>query len=279
MRLRISHEIVQTFSPPAKSAIQVLRLRPQDCESQHVASWNVDLDLDCHLRESRDAFGNLVQTLDCDGPIEKITIMARGEIDTYDTAGVLRGEIERFPTDVFLRDTPLTTSDAALREFAVATVKGAKTELDRPHFLMRALHEAMELSADDVAPSVGATEAFKARRADSRDLAHVFVAAARAIGVPARCVSGYLAPDPDDKKSVAETTAAHVWAEAFVAGLGWIGFDPSICLCMYEGHVRLACGLDYLGCAPLRMAPTFGSSQAINVRVERAAQAMSQRQS
>jgi hypothetical protein len=47
---------------------------------------------------------------------------------------------------------------------------------------------------------------------------------------------------------------------------------------MYEGHVRLACGLDYLGCAPLRVAPTFGADRAAKVRVE-IMQAMSQRQS
>jgi transglutaminase-like putative cysteine protease len=278
MRLRIRHEIVQTFSPPAKTAIQILRLRPQDCDSQHVVSWSVDVDQDCLLREGRDAFGNLIHTIDAEGPLSKLTIFARGEVDTFDTAGVLRGEIERFPVDVFLRDTPLTESDPALRDFARGAVQGAKTDLDRPHFLMRAVHEAMELAPADAEPAADAAAAFERRQGRPQDFAHVFIAAARSIGLPARCVSGYLAPDPDTGKSTSEDAAAHVWAEAHVEGLGWIGFDPTIRLCMYEGHVRLACGLDHLGCAPLRAAPTFGADRAAKVRVE-IMQAMSQRQS
>ena len=269
MRIAIHHEIVQDFAPPIRSAIQVLRLRPKDCESQHVVSWNVDVNLDCGIRESRDAFGNFVQTLDCEGPIDKLVIVARGEVDTSDTAGVLRGEIEKFPIDVFLRDTDYTTADAALRDFALATVKGAKTQLDRPHFLMRAVHDVMKIEPG--AP-VSAAEAFKRKSGGSADFAHVFIAAARAVGLPARCVSGYLSPDENDGEP-----GAHVWAEVFVEGLGWIGFDPAICLCMFDGHVRVAAALDYLGCAPQRIPP-FAPGERIEKVSVKPLQATHQRQ-
>jgi transglutaminase-like putative cysteine protease len=272
MRIAIVHEFVQEFTSPLRNALQVLRLRPRDCESQHIATWNIDVDVDCNLREGRDAFGNLTQTLDCEGPIEKIVIVARGEVDTFDTAGMLRGgEAERFATDVFLRDTDLTTADAAIRDFAEKTVKGAKTLLDRPHFLMRGLSEIVKFAPDD-AP-VAAAAAFKRRSGSARDLAHVFIAAARAVGIPARCVAGYLAPEKPE-----EDFGAHAWAEAHVEGLGWIGFDPAICLCMYDGHVRVASALDYLGCAPLRAPPLSLGTRAESISVK-PAQAMSQRQS
>jgi transglutaminase-like putative cysteine protease len=275
MRISIRHEIIQTFSPPARSAIQMLRLRPRDCDSQHIAAWNVDVDIDCRMKEGEDAFGNLVQTLDAEGPLSKLTIVARGEIDTFDTAGVLHGEPERFSTDVFLRDTDLTTPDPDLREFARATVKGAKSALDRPHFLMRTLHERLTFE-ENIAPATRtAAEAFKLEKVDSRDVAHIFIAAARTVGVPARFVSGYLAPEKDAE--AATTQALHAWAEAYVEGLGWIGFDPTICLCMYDGHVRLACGLDYLGAAPLRVSPLHGDTRTISITVT-AGQAQSQRQ-
>ncbi|MDE2361934.1 MAG: transglutaminase family protein [Hyphomicrobiales bacterium] len=266
MRIVVHHEIVQAFAYPLKSAIEVLRLRPKDFESQHVAAWSVDVDTDCALREGRDAFGNFTQTLDCEGPISKIVIAAHGEIDTFDTAGMLRGgEPERFPVDVFLRDSDLTVADEALRAFAQSAVKGSKTSLDRPHFLMRAVSEAVKFAADE-AP-VAASAAFRREKGCAQDHAHIFIAGARALGIPARCVSGYLAPETSG-----EPAMPHAWAEAHVEGIGWIGFDPTICLCMHDGHVRVAAALDYQGCAPLRLPPMTmaTTTETLRVRSEQA---------
>ncbi len=272
MRIVIRHEIAQEFAPAAKSVIQAMRLRPRDCESQIVSSWLIDADVDCRIRESQDAFGNLVQTLNAEGPLAKLTISVRGEVDTFDTAGVLRGEPERFPVDVYLRDTDLTEPDPALRKFAAGIVKSAKTELDRPHFLMRAVHEAIAIDPEAQTP-ISAVEAFKREKGASWDIAHVFVAAARAVGVPARCVSGYLAAPEDEALA-----ALHGWAEAYVEGLGWIGFDPAICLCMHDGHVRVACGLDYMAAAPLRVSPLLNATRSMRVSAT-VVQGASQRQS
>lgn len=279
MRIIVRHEIVQEFASPARSTIQVMRLHPRICESQHVPSWTIDVDVDCRIRESQDAFGNLTQTLDAEGPLSKLTIVARGEVDTFDTAGVLRGEPERFPPEVFLRDTDLTEPDAALRKFAKEVVRPAKTELDKPHLLMRAVHDAMMLEAGDDVTPVSAAQAFRSEKGASWDLAHVFIAAARSVGVPARCVSGYLAVQDDESAEEPDLGGPlRAWAEAHVEGLGWIGFDPSICLCMHDGHVRLAAALDYMGAAPLRVSPLTPATRVVRVSAT-PAETMSQRQS
>lgn len=265
MRISVRHVIVQEFAPPARAVIQKMRLRPRPCESQHVMSWSIASDVDCQMRERQDAFGNFVQTLDAEGPLRKLTITARGEIDTFDTAGVLRGETERFSTDVFLRDTDLTQCDPPLRKFAREAVKGAKTALDRPHFLMRAVHEAIAFEPGEAEP-VSAAAAFKAKKGASCDMAHVFIAAARSVGVPARFVSGYLASESDGAERAAGASDLCGWAEAHVEGLGWIGFDPSICLCMHDGHVRLAAALDWLGAAPLRVSPLSSATRSVEAR-------------
>ena len=277
MRISVRHVITQDFAPPARSLIQKMRLRPRVSESQHVMSWAISFDVDCQLRERQDAFGNFVQTVDAEGPLQKLTMTARGEIDTFDTAGLLRGEVERFSPDIYLRDSALTNCDPDLRKFARESLKGAKTELDKPHFLMRAVSEAIEFEAGEGEP-VSAIDAFKAKKGGSCDMAHVFIAAARSVEVPARFVSGYLASDSDGAERAVETSDLRGWAEAYVEGLGWIGFDPSICLCMHDGHVRLATALDYLGAAPLRVAPTLTATRTVEARAI-FAQGQSQRQS
>ena len=265
MRISVRHVITQEFAPPARSVIQSMRLRPRACESQSIMSWSIDADVDCQMREQHDAFGNFVQTLDAEGPLQKLTVIARGEVETFDTAGLLRSEKECFAPDVYLRDTDLTEADPALRKFAREAIKGAKTELDRPHFLMRAVNEAIAFEPAKKEPD-SAIDVFKAKTGASCELAHVFIAAARSIGVPARFVSGYLASESDGADSAADASDLRGWAEAYVEGLGWIGFDPSICLCMHDGHVRLAVALDYLGAAPLRVSPLLGATRRIEAR-------------
>src|SRR5207253_9727188 len=81
-----------------------------------------------------------------------------------------------------------------------------------------------------------------------QEFAHLFIAVARALGVPARYVSGYI-HFPGEKTA---TTASHAWAEAWVAGRGWIGFDATHPVRTTQHHVRLAVGRDYTDAAPTR---------------------------
>ncbi|MFV0279344.1 MAG: transglutaminase domain-containing protein [Rhodoblastus sp.] len=264
MKIFVRHVIAQQFISPMRGKIREMRLRPRQNACQHVLSWSIAAGEDCAISEEEDFFGNLVQTIEAGGRAPNLTATVRGEIETFDTAGVLSGEMERVAPDFFLRETETTAPDSALRDFSREAVKGAKTGLDRPHFLMRAIHETIAF-APSAAPPEAAAAVFAAKTGASGDMAHVFVAAARALDIPARFVSGYLASDSEGAAYAADASDLRGWAEAYVAGLGWIGFDPSICLCMHEGHVRLAVALDYSGAAPLRIAPAPGAAVSIEV--------------
>ena len=93
---------------------------------------------------------------------------------------------------------------------------------------------------------------------------NVFIAAARRLGIPCRYVSGHLCRS--DGAGVQE--ASHAWAEAFVGGLGWVGFDPANGICPTDAYVRVAIGLDCLGAAPVRGAQVGGSDEKLSVAVQ-----------
>jgi transglutaminase-like putative cysteine protease len=76
-----------------------------------------------------------------------------------------------------------------------------------------------------------------------QDLTHIFISAARSIGIPARYISGHFHRDD----GVVDQEAGHAWAEAFVPDLGWVAFDAANGVCATDAHVRIAAGLDYLG--------------------------------
>ena len=96
-----------------------------------------------------------------------------------------------------------------------------------------------------------------------QDHAHLFIACARVLGIPARYVSGYLYSSGGESGSV----ASHAWAEAYVEGLGWVGFDPAHGVCMTDRHVRVAVGPDYLEAAPARGAQVGGADEVLAVKV------------
>ena len=91
MRIRVSHQIIHRFDPPARTVNQILRLTPLSFDSQYVLRWRVDIDADGALRETEDAHGNAVTSYSHYGPIERVTISASGEVETSDAAGMVRG--------------------------------------------------------------------------------------------------------------------------------------------------------------------------------------------
>jgi transglutaminase-like putative cysteine protease len=249
MRLRIAHSSVYRYDPPAAGVIQLLRLTPRNHEGQYVERWRIDVVPDARLAAHEDAFGNITHVFTADGPLEELRVEVDGEVETQNANGVVRGTVERFPPSLFLRDTALTQADGAIRDFAQkvrATSDGVV--LAELHGLLDRLFEDIAGDAASSPAPANAAEAFARKHGAPKDLAHIFIGAARSLGIPARYVRGYFRRP--DKGADADTS--HAWAEAYVADLGWVGFDPSNGRCPTDGHVRVAIGLDSLGAAAVR---------------------------
>ena len=262
MRIRVTYETAYAYERPVRAAIQLLRLTPRDHAGQRVARWRVDVDAEGRLRRGEDAFGNVLHTFTLGAPATAITVRVSGEVDTRDTAGVVRGSAERFPPGVHLRPTALTTADAALAAFAGEAAASAGPEpLPRLHALMAAVRGRMTFETGRTDAATSAADAFALGRGVCQDLAHVFIAGARRLGHPARYVSGHLLRDDPEQE------AGHAWAEAWAPDLGWVGFDPVNGVCATERHLRVAAGPDYLSAAPVRGARSGGGAETLSVRL------------
>jgi transglutaminase-like putative cysteine protease len=274
MRIRISHEASFDYAPAARSVIHLLRLTPRSFEGQHVLRWRIASDADGVLRQNEDSLGNITHTFSHQGLVERARIVADGEIETFDTVGVIQGAVEPLPAEIFLRDSSLAEANGALREFATEAIGAHVSPLQRLHPLMGAIFAAMTLDRE-AASSASAAEAFALRRGSAQDIAHIFIACARWLAIPARYVSGYY---------LAETGSgdtSHAWAEAYVPGLGWVAFDATRDECTNERYVRVAAGFDALGAAPFRSgrAGIGGETLALKIVATRAkSPSQSQRQ-
>jgi transglutaminase-like putative cysteine protease len=268
MRHRITHEIVTTFEPACPGAIRELRMTPRTFDGQYVGDWRIDVDHDCRLDRVLDAYGNLTHTFTVAGPVRTLTILATGEVEVDDTAGILTGSArERLSPGVFRRTTPLTEPNAGIRTLADRIRNDGGTVLEQCHRLKSALHRDL----GHVAPKPDATLNLNARpaaevlaegRANPVDAAHLYVAVARALGFPARVVTGYCRHGDERDYEC----AAHAWAEAHVDGLGWVGFDVGGDCCPTDAYVRVSASLDIAGASFVRGAEHGVTSSTVACR-------------
>jgi transglutaminase-like putative cysteine protease len=266
MRLNIRHETTYRYATPAARAIEVLRLTPRGHDGQYVVNWRIDIDRDCRLDQTADPFGNTMHNFTVEGPLDSLSIVAGGTVETTDTSGVLNGQVERFPPVVFLRETALTAADDRIRAFAQEVAAATRPDrLTLMHAIMAGIRARMRFKIDATDTGTSAVEAFALGHGVCQDFAHVFIAVARHLGIPARYAGGYLL------RPEIEQSAGHAWAEALIEGLGWVGFDPTNGVCPTDAYVRVAAGLDYLGAAPVRGVIFGGTGEKLDVRVSIAA--------
>jgi transglutaminase-like putative cysteine protease len=261
MRLHVLHRTVYRYSAPIHYAIQTLRLEPRPYDGLAVLHWRVEGDGRRPLPSFVDGLGNIVHSHTVDRPHSEASITVEGEVETKREDGVVGGAPEPLPPLYFLRVTPLTTADDAI----VALAKDAASDaepLKQLHALMHAVRDRLDYRPGTTDSQTAAAEALAQGVGVCQDHAHLFIAGARAIGIPARYAGGYLWTE-----SEAEYDAAHAWAEAYVPDLGWIGFDAANRVCPNENYIRVSVGLDYWAAAPVRGLRRGAAEESLDVKV------------
>jgi transglutaminase-like putative cysteine protease len=261
MLISIRHVTRYSYAEPVAYSIQSLRLTPSSFHGQRVIDWQVRVPGAGPPLTFKDGFGNVVNLITINAAHEGLTIKASGTVETQDCNGVVAGLPKTTPPRVYLKETSQTKPDAAIRALA-SSVEGAEL-LGRLHALLGAVRDRVEYVPGATDVHTGAAEALADGKGVCQDHAHVFIAAARTLGVPARYVTGYLVLA---EQSVSE--AHHAWAEAWVEGLGWVGFDVANRICPTDRYVRLATGLDAAYAAPIVGSRRGGAAEKLDVSVE-----------
>jgi transglutaminase-like putative cysteine protease len=245
MRLLVDHRTTYRFTAPQARVVQLLRMTPGDTHDQTVADWHIAVDCDARMRDHRDGFGNATTMLYIEGPVDQVEISVSGAVVTSRSGGRLNGAAEPLPPATYLRITPATAPGEAIRALARDVEGHGDDSLATLQRLNLAIRDRFTLDRGKPAPGVTAEQAMTRGSATARDLAQVFVAASRVLAVPARYVTGYCELHDDHRPT------PHGWAEAWLEGIGWIGFDPTLGASPEEHHVRVAVALDAAGSSPI----------------------------
>ena len=262
MRLRVEHKTTYTYNAPVPYALQQVRLRPKSRPGQTIVDWDIEVKGGQLEVSFEDEHANSVDLVSFTPGQTEIEIICRGTVDVEDQAGVVGPQGGHVPLWLFKRSTALTKMGPQL-EALVAKAPRDGTPLDILHALSAHVLAHVPYSTEQVDSHLTAEDVLIAGHGVCQDHAHVFITAARAMGYPARYVSGYLMMD--DR---IEQDATHAWAEAHVAGLGWVGFDVSNGISPDSRYVRVATGLDYRGAAPISGMRFGAAGEAMSVALQ-----------
>ncbi|MEM9049714.1 MAG: transglutaminase family protein [Pseudomonadota bacterium] len=264
MRLSVRHVTEYAYEPGAERVALRLRLWPGRFAGQMPGDWTVQVNGAEVVALCRDTWGNPVGLWRSGAALGRIEICASGQVATEDKVGIVDGLRSHPPVGVFLRETALTEATPPLLAFAHGVA--GEERLPWLHALCDAVSEAVLYRPSATTPATGAAAALELGAGVCQDQAHLFVASARACGVPARYVVGYLAAEDRVEGAEAEIET-HAWAEAFVPDIGWIGFDPTHRRCPTERYVRLTAGLDATDAAPVNGVFSGRAEVAMSARV------------
>ena len=266
MKFEIVHSTRYRYTGPIAETVMELRLRPMDGNGQRCIGFQLELSHGVEAKSYVDGYGNQVQYFNLVRPHSGVSVVSRSTVETGLPPDAEPGE--ELVQD-FLRFRSPVTDVEGVRELARGH---AIADWSSPEAVEMALAEltvtiSREFTYDTTVTNVysAVDDVLSLKAGVCQDFAHLFIAVAREMGVPARYVSGYIHLPRWGDKAV---TASHAWAEAWVAGKGWLGFDATHPVRTTPHHVRLAVGRDYTDAAPTRGVYVGSANSGMTISVK-----------
>ena len=260
MRLSIRHTTKYRFANPVSHGVQRLRLTPKETQGQKILAWSMEYEGAKEELTYDDQNFNHVTLVAVEEGVQEVIVTCHGMVDTEDNAGVIGQHAGHLPLWAFLSQTSLTKPGPRIKALIADVERSEEGMVETLHNLSNVIRQNVSYGLGTTGVNTTGEEAVEAGQGVCQDHAHIFIAAARSLGIPARYVSGYLMMnDRIDQE------ATHAWAEAHVQGLGWVGFDISNGISPDPRYVRVATGRDYRDAAPVTGISFGGLTQDLHV--------------
>lgn len=236
-RIEITHTTTYTYDQPVRFLQHKLHLRPREGHDIRIERSALHISPAYTIRWQRDVYGNSVAIVDFDEPGDVLEIVSTVVVEHYEATAVdfeLTRDAGDFPfvydamerIDVTPYQTAIFPDDCAALDEWLADLWCQGTAIGTMAFLnrlnARIADEIDYLVRDE--PGVQAPSTTLARgKGSCRDVATLFIEACRRYGLASRFASGYLV----SSAAVEDTATTHAWAEVYLPGAGWRGFDAT----------------------------------------------------
>jgi transglutaminase-like putative cysteine protease len=286
VRYEVIHRTTYEYETPVSVSLHLARLTPRTFPGQRCLEYELEIDPQPgHIGTHQDYFGNTVTVTSIEGAHRELVFNARSSVET--TARSLPSAGSTTPWESvrdrarnndyrisgfageFSYPTALTPRLPGLVEYAGASFPKSRPILEGAMDLTGRIHKdfSFDPRATNVATPLG--EVFRKRRGVCQDFAHLQIACLRALGLPARYVSGYLETlPPPGKPKLVGADASHAWVQVFVPGSDWVDLDPTNNMPTADRHITLAWGRDFDEISPIRGVIVGGGEHELKVAVD-----------
>ncbi len=288
--LAVEHETAFEYGARVDVAYHLAHLCPRQSEWQQLERHHLQIEPQpSSTSEASDVYGNGSSYFAFYVPHEQLTVRAQSTVrivDRFAAAGVVLA-----PGDSPAWETVRTSMRYSARaplsaaaEFCypspfiplLAELAAYAREVfcaERPLFaaaidLMHRVHGEFKYESGSTEVTTPVLTVFKQRRGVCQDFAHVLIGCLRALGLPARYVSGYLlTTPPPGQPRLLGADASHAWVQVWSPQFGWLDLDPTNDTIPSVAHVMLALGRDYGDVMPLRGVIRGGGEHTLKVAV------------
>jgi transglutaminase-like putative cysteine protease len=274
LKLQVRHTTRFLYPSPIVETHMELRLRPPDGPTQRVRAFELTVRPQVRVRSYLDGLGNHAHYFNCMSAHREVLVSSILAVETAaGTAIPDTHAAEPAPPEVpvphdFLRFRAPVVDVPAVRELAAChttrDAASAAETLEAMDGLTLLVAREFEYRPRTTTVNTAVDDVIRLRGGVCQDFAHLLIALARAAGIPARYVSGYIYAGAGEET----VGASHAWVEAFVPGRGWVGYDATHPVRAVENHVRVAVGRDYRDAAPTRGVYVGAAAGRMEVRVE-----------
>ena len=272
-RLQVVHRSAFRYGGPVRSSYNEARMTPENSSRQTTLRARVEIEPAATVHAYRDYWGSTVTAFDLHGPHTELVVTATSVVEAgpepvvpapVGWAGLAHPDVrDRFGE--ILLPTPLTAMDDDVVAEVRDLVAGADPR-EAAHRVCAFVRERMEYLSGSTNVKTNAMQAWTSGKGVCQDISHVSAGLLRALGLPARYVSGYLHPRRDAGVGETVTGESHAWVEWWDGG--WSGYDPTNSIPIGARHVTLGRGRDYKDVTPLKGIFSGPRSEGSTVTVE-----------
>jgi len=289
VRYRVTHETAYAYEELVSICHNEVRLEPRETERQTRFATLLHVEPPpAETHAERDYFGNPFHFFTVEEPHHRMVLVSESEIElapapepgTTPAWDALLEELAGDTSRVGLAAremsfaSPLVPVAAEFARYAAADFAPGRPILPAVLDLTHRIHADFAYRPGATSVATPVREVLESRVGVCQDFAHVGIACLRALGLPARYVSGYLhtRPAPGTPRLVG-ADASHAWLSVWCgAEAGWLDLDPTNDLRVSDGHVTLAWGRDYADVSPIKGVLLGGGEHTVEVAVEVVAQ-------
>ena len=271
MRYKIKHITEYKYNASVSHCYNLAHMIPRESRRQKRISSQVSVTPVAGATSTReDYFGNSAYHFEIQRPHKKLVISSSCEVETQPQDGNVTLDLgvtcaeallhlmqsdhaELLFAKEYLLNSPMIHVTEALRDYAAPSFDFDRPLLSCVMDLTKRIYSDFTYSPESTTVATPLSEVLETRKGVCQDFAHLQIACLRAMGYPAKYVSGYIEtlPPPGQEKLVG-TDATHAWISVYSPKEGWFEFDPTNQCLAGEQHIITAWGRDYFDVTPLR---------------------------